>query len=112
MEILKGANLAVRFLLEICVLLALGYWGVQTGSTWLGKMGLGLGAPVLAAVVWGAWGAPQSTYQRHGWWLLVVEVIVFGTGPAALAASGHPRLAWTFILLYALNRLLMLVWGQ
>jgi hypothetical protein len=112
MEMLKSANLAVRFLLEICVLVALGYWGFQTGAMWLGKVGLGLGAPLLAAVVWGVLGAPQSTYQRQGWLLLVVEVIVFGAGPAALAASGHPRLAWTFVLLYVLNRLLMLIWSQ
>ncbi len=32
MGLIKGANLALRFLLELCVLGALGYWGFRAGN--------------------------------------------------------------------------------
>jgi hypothetical protein len=53
LEVIKGANLALRFLLELCALGALGYWGFKTGGGLIAKIGLGIGAPLVAAVVWG-----------------------------------------------------------
>jgi hypothetical protein len=53
LELIKGANLALRFLLELCALGALGYWGFKTGNGTLAKRGFGVGAPLVAAVVWG-----------------------------------------------------------
>jgi len=32
MDALKLVNLAIRFLLELCVLVAVGFWGFKTGS--------------------------------------------------------------------------------
>ena len=32
LEVIKAANLALRFLLELCALGALGYWGFKTGG--------------------------------------------------------------------------------
>lgn len=54
LEVIKGANLALRILLELCALGALGYWGVKAGGGLMSKIGLGVGAPLVAAVVWGA----------------------------------------------------------
>jgi Protein of unknown function (DUF2568) len=48
LELLKGANLLLAFLLELCALGAFGYWGFTTGSTTLAKIGLGIGAPLVA----------------------------------------------------------------
>ena len=48
MEIIKGTNLLLRFLLELC---AVGYWGFKTGSGIAAKIGLGIGAPLVIAVV-------------------------------------------------------------
>ena len=31
MEVIKAVNVALRFLLELCVLAALGYWGFKSG---------------------------------------------------------------------------------
>ena len=44
LELIKGTALALRFLLELCALGALGYWGFMTGGTALAKVGLGLGS--------------------------------------------------------------------
>jgi hypothetical protein len=32
MEIIKSADLLLRFLLELCILATLGYWGFKTGE--------------------------------------------------------------------------------
>src|SRR5689334_23481657 len=60
MNTLHAANLGLRFLLELCMLAALGYWGFQAGDGPVLKIVLGLGAPLLAAVVWGLFIAPRA----------------------------------------------------
>jgi len=47
----KSANLLVRFLLELFALGTLGYWGFASGGNLFVKILLGLGTPILAAVV-------------------------------------------------------------
>lgn len=55
---LKSANLLVRFLLELCALVALAYWGFHTEGALAIRLGLGIVAPLLAALVWGTFVAP------------------------------------------------------
>jgi hypothetical protein len=63
LELIKGANLLLRFLLELCALGALGYWGFKTGSVTSTKVVLGVGAPLVAAVVWGTFLSPRACYE-------------------------------------------------
>jgi hypothetical protein len=51
MELWKSINLLVRFLLELSMLAALGYWGFTMHTGVLNKVLFGLGAPLLAAVI-------------------------------------------------------------
>ena len=112
MEMLKAINLVVRFVLELCILGAVGYWGFTSGPGWLGKVGLGIGTPLLTAVLWGLWGAPNSTFHLHGLLLFIFELIIFGAGPVALYAAGQPTLAIIFGVVYIVNKVLMMVWQQ
>lgn len=112
MSIIKGANLALRFLLELCALAALCYWGFKTGTGVVAKVGLGIGAPLLAAVVWGTFVAPGAPVAAPGALRLVLELAVFGSAVAALWSAGRTNLAWTLGLAYVINRALMYVWGQ
>jgi hypothetical protein len=43
LTIIKNANLALAFFLELGVLVALGYWGFQTGQGTIARIGLGTG---------------------------------------------------------------------
>lgn len=63
MELIKGANLLLRFVLELFALGALGYWGLKTGSGIITKVVLGVGAPLAAAVVWGTFFVSQGTFR-------------------------------------------------
>jgi Protein of unknown function (DUF2568) len=65
LELINGANLLLRFLLELCALGALGYWGFKTGSVTSTKVVLGVGAPLVAAVVRGTFLSPSPDYSRR-----------------------------------------------
>jgi len=109
---IKTGNLALAFLLELCILAALGYWGFQTGSGLIAKAVLGFGAPVLVAVVWGIFLAPRAVVQvpMPAHWVL--KAVVFGLATLALAVAGHPTLAWIFGVVALLNGVLLYAWGQ
>ncbi|MDQ1911097.1 DUF2568 domain-containing protein [Paenibacillus sp. GD4] len=112
MILLQYTNLAIRFLLELCALAALGYWGFHTGQGFLLRLGLGLGSPLALAVLWGMFGSPNAAYPLHGGLHLLLELVAFGSGAAALYAAGLPRLALLYGAAFLINRLLMHLWGQ
>jgi hypothetical protein len=112
MEFIKGANLALRFLLELCALGALGYWGFKTDSATLAQIGLGIGTPLVAAVVWAIFVSPQASVQLPGILVLLLQVLVFGGAAVGLAMTGHRTLALVFGALVIINAVLMYVWGQ
>jgi hypothetical protein len=109
LDLIKSANLALRFLLELCALGALGYWGFKTGSSTLTKIGLGLGAPLVAAVIWGLFVAPATPVAVPELVPLVLQVVVFGLAAAGLAATGHRTLTVLFALVVVANAILMYV---
>jgi hypothetical protein len=107
-EGVKGLLLAVRFGLELAALSALGYWGVTTTYAAVSKSVLGLGAPLVAAVLWGLFVSPKARFQSP---LLkaVFEIAVFGGAALALLAAGHAGLAITFAVVALLDSVLVRV---
>lgn len=101
-----GANLAIAFLLELCALAALGYWGVRTGSSPVTKTALGIGAPLLAAVLWGLFAAPRARIRVPAL-RMAVKVLVFGGAVVGLYAAGHPILASVLLAVVILNAALI-----
>lgn len=91
----KGILLVLRFALELGALVALGYWGFETGGSAAVDVVLGVGAPLLAAVIWGLFVSPKAKYGtplRQA----VFEAAVFGAAVLALFASDHAGLAIAF----------------
>jgi Protein of unknown function (DUF2568) len=89
---LRGVTLTVRFLCELAMLAALAYWGFTVGDG-IGTWVLGLGAPLMAAVVWGAWVAPKARWPVPMPVRVVIELVLFGAAAGALAVAGQPVLA-------------------
>ena len=112
MDAIKLLNLLVRFLLELCMLAAVGYWGFKTQSGWAMKILFGIGLPLLIAVLWGLFVAPKATYPLHGASHLTLELLLLFSGTAALFASGKLSLAWAYTLTLIINRILIFVWKQ
>ena len=110
--IMKNANLALAFFLELGVLVAPGFWGFHTGLTLPGRIALGIGVPALAIVVWALFGAPTATWHLEGIARLILQIIFFGSGALALFAAGQRILGVVFALIFVLNYVLVTVWAQ
>jgi len=107
LAIINNANLALRFLLELCALASLCYWGFHNGSHIAAKMLLGLGSPFLAAVAWGTFVSPKAAIPVSSPLRLLIEVIFFGLAAVALFASGRDSLGSAFMLLAIVSRILL-----
>jgi hypothetical protein len=103
---LRWANDGLAFLLELAALAALGYWGFHVGRGVPVKVVLGIGVPLLAAVVWGLFAAPRATFTLPLAGLLAVKVLVFGAAAVALYAAGRHTLAVTFAIVVTINTVL------
>lgn len=100
---MRPLNDVLRFLIELCALAALAVWGFETAdglAQWL----LGLGAPLVFAVVWGVYMSPKAARPIVGDPSRVLaEILLFGLAVAALAAAGHGPLALVFGIVVALH---------
>jgi hypothetical protein len=105
------ANDGLRFLLELAALAALAYWGFAEHDgvvQWL----LGLGAPLVAAGVWGRFVAPKASHPAVDPRRLALEVLVFGSGVAAICVAEQTTLAIVFGALVLVHLALTFALGQ
>ena len=101
---------SVRFLLELGVLVALGYWGYETG-TGAFRYVLAVGAPLAAAVVWGAVVAPKAAFSVSPSVRLAVSLVVFASAVGALYAVDRPALAAAFAAVVVVDTALVYALG-
>jgi hypothetical protein len=92
-------NLAVRFILEIAALVAIGYWGWTQHDGFVRYL-LAVGGPVLAAVLWGTFAVPDDPSRSGkapvpvpGIIRLALELAIFAFAAWALYDAGHGLLA-------------------
>lgn len=110
--VLQTINLAVRFFLEICALFVAGYWGFKTGSSGWMKGLLGIGIPLVLAVLWGLMGSPKAPIQLAVPFRFFLEAVVFGLPLLFLISLGKINFAWIYGVIVVINRILMWVWDQ
>jgi hypothetical protein len=96
-------NAALAFVLELVVYAAACYWGFASHHTWPARLGLGIGAPLLLIVVWALFGAPTALHAVHGPGRVVLELVWFGAGAAAIAASLGRRATVVFVAVYLVS---------
>ncbi|MFE0465118.1 DUF2568 domain-containing protein [Kitasatospora sp. NPDC058965] len=99
----RVANEALAFLLELVTLGLLAWWGFTLGHSLPLHLLLGLGLPLLAAVVWGRYAAPRATVRLPMPAVLGVKAVVFAAGAAALGARTGPGWGLGFALLCLAN---------
>ncbi|MFJ1703907.1 YrdB family protein [Kitasatospora sp. NPDC088346] len=92
---MTGANLGLRFLLEVCALVALGIGGYGVAAPLAVRVLLAVLLPLAAAVLWGRYASPRATVKSPPAWYLT-QLLVLGGAVAALAFAGHP--AWAVAL--------------
>ncbi|MCQ6557167.1 YrdB family protein [Paenibacillus mendelii] len=112
MEFFKYANLCLRFLIELCALTALGYWGFYAGKGYLVKIILGIGLPLLAAVIWGMFVSPKASIPTTGIIRFLLEICVLGAGGVALYAAKYDKLAILYAIVMMVNLTFTYLWKQ
>ena len=105
-------NLALRFLLELYALYAMGYWAWNRFEGWTRFLFVVL-APLLAAAVWGIFRIPSESPRGHasvpvrGVVRLLLEACFFGFAVWGLFDAGAPQAGTIFgvvlVIPYALS---------
>ena len=89
-------NLAVRFLLEIAMLIALSFWGGHLSGSWLRYLAAA-SLPVVAAILWGTFRIPNDPKPAPvavpGIIRLGLEWGLFGSAAWALYDLGYSTLS-------------------
>jgi hypothetical protein len=109
---LQSINLALRFVLEMVVLVALFLWGTSISDSLPLQILFGLGFPLVAIVIWGLFVAPRASRRLPDPARLVLEIGVFGMGVLAFILSGNLLLGALLAAAAALSLGLMFSWGQ
>lgn len=103
-------NLALRFLLEMAILAALGYWG-WTQHSGVARWTLAILVPLVGAIAWAVFRVPGDggppVVAVPGWTRLLLEATLFVGATLALRDAGATRMALMFagvsLLHYALS---------
>lgn len=109
---LKGLNVGLRFVLELCMLAAFSTWGFHAHKSLVAQWLLGLGTPLLAAITWGIFLAPRSQHRLSSTVGPILVLILFGLATGALYKTGYVTLAIVFGVVVVVNAVLAVVWKQ
>jgi hypothetical protein len=109
---MKSINLGLRFVLELCGLAALAYWGYETGDSTSARIALAILAPLAMIVVWGASVAPRSRVAVPKPAKAILGLAILLLTALALADAGKPALASSFGIVATINAALMSLWDQ
>jgi hypothetical protein len=90
-------NLAVRFLLEIAMLVIFAYWGWHLAGSWERYIAAPC-LPILAAMLWGVFRIQNdpkpAPFEVPGIIRLLLELGLFGASVYFLYDLGHTQLSW------------------
>ncbi|WP_319460363.1 YrdB family protein [Micromonospora sp. RTP1Z1] len=109
---MKAVLLTLAFLLELAMLAAAGWWGFTLDAGWPVRIVAGLGAPLLIAVVWGAFCSPKAAVPLPAPAKLAAQAGCFVTGGALLALAGRPVPGILLVALWAANTALLRLVGD
>ena len=112
MSLLKSANLALAFLLELVALGAFAYFGFTATDTPAINIVLAIAFTVVAIVLWGLFAAPRSERRLRGRALIAFKVVFFALACGALVLANNLTLGIVLAVLTAINLLLAYIWKQ
>jgi Protein of unknown function (DUF2568) len=109
---IKAANLGLRFLIELCALAGVAYWGSRVSDTTAVNVLVAIAAPLALATFWGLLLAPNSNRRLDPPLRTLAELFALAAAVLALIAAGSPILALALAVAALLNGLLLHVWHQ
>jgi len=112
MQIIKLINQVVAFLLEIAMIIAIGYWGFHQGRTSLTKYSIAIVLPIVAIILWGFFAAPKSEYRLAFPLRIVFELCLFAIASFLLYQTGNSKLATWFAVIALTNEIVAYFFKQ
>jgi hypothetical protein len=104
---MRAANLGLRFLLELAMLV-----GLAAGGWAIAGLLLAIAAPLLAIVLWACFVAPKASRRLTDPGKVALEIVLFAAGTAGYVAAGVPVVAVVFAVLVVVNVALLFAWDQ
>jgi Protein of unknown function (DUF2568) len=98
MASVRSANLGLRFLLELGLLVGVGWWGEHAIGWWAAVL-----FPLGAAVVWGSFLSPKARWTIPSPARLVLELLLFALAAVGYWRAGQPGIAAGFAIAVALS---------
>lgn len=109
---MRAANLAIRFVLELCLLAAFGYWGAGATDGRVANILLTIAAPLAVCVVWGLFVAPRAARPLPAVPWVAVQLVLFGLGSAALGSRGAQALGVLLFVAAVINLSILVTLGE
>ena len=98
-----GPNDILRFFLELFAFVSLGVWGfLAFPLPWPGVL-VGIGAPLLAILVWALFVSPKAVFRIDAFGKAIVEIAVFSAAAIGWWTLGQPVVAVVFAVVAAVS---------
>lgn len=101
--------IALRFLLEIAILVAISYGGFHIGSSYLTKILFSIGALVITIIIWSLFGSPNAPFAFQGLNRLLLELAILGVAIAFVWNLLNSTVIIIFAIIFILNSFYMLL---
>ena len=111
MSFMKWVNLALRSIMELGIVIGLGYWGYQTGESDISRILLCTGAPLIGFGFWGAVDFHQLGRVAEPL-RLIQELVISGLAALALYTAGAHVPGWMLALISVIHHLLVYLLGD
>ncbi len=93
----KASMLLLLFVLELCAVAGLAWWGFTVDSASWMRVLLGLVTPAIAILLWALFAAPRARIRVSPTAVVAVKAVVYAAATVAIAATGHIALAVGFL---------------
>ena len=110
-KVMGVAALAIRSIVELLGVVALAYWGWQTGPEGIGRIVLAVGAAVALIVVWAFVVAPKADNALSQPVRDIIGTVLLLMAAGGLAAAGQPGLGVVFAAVVVIDWLATVVIG-
>lgn len=112
MVVIRGANLALAFALELAALASLGLWASSLPYATAARFAIGVVAIAAWAAVWGLCFSPKARVALPALARALGQAAMFVVAFIALGSSGRWSAAALLLALTAVNRVLIAAWRQ
>ena len=106
MTVVRAGAEVVAFLLELCALAAVAYWGYTESVV------LAVVTPLVLAVIWGVFASPRARVALPQWPKLALRVGLLLASALALAVAGQHGLALALAVAVVADNVLLAALGR